>query len=130
MSQSPNTPSPKPEPVNVAQKFSTFNEHWSPKIVGELNGQYVKIARLKGEFVMHQHEEEDEMFLVLEGILKMQLEDRLLTIETGEFVIIPRKTMHQPIADEEVKIMLFEPQSTLNTGNTENEFTQRDLDKI
>lgn len=116
--------------VNIKEKLGSFQDYWNPRIVGELNGQYVKLAKLKGDFVMHQHEEEDELFLVLEGSLLMELEDKVLEINAGEFVIIPRKTMHKPIAKEEVKIMLFEPKSTLNTGTVENELTRTQLEKI
>jgi|SRR5690606_5245157 len=116
--------------VNLKNKFDSFNEYWNPKIVGKLNGQLVKLVKLKDEFVMHQHENEDEMFLVIEGTLKMVLDNKTLVIEAGEFVIIPKGTNHKPVAVGEVKVMLFEPESTLNTGNTENEFTMKDLDII
>lgn len=120
----------KIEIVSLDQKFSTFTNHWSPKIVGELNGQHVKIAKLKGEFVMHQHEDEDELFLVISGTLLMQLEESTLEIKEGEFVIIPKGTLHKPIAPEEVKVMLFEPASTLNTGDQQNHFTVENPDRI
>lgn len=116
--------------VNLNEKFDLFSEHWSPKIIGELNGQYVKAAKLKGEFVMHQHEKEDEMFLVMEGKLLMELEDQTLELLPGEFVIIPRGTNHKPIATEEVKVLLFEPAATLNTGDVDNELTVKKLDRI
>ncbi len=116
--------------VNLESKFAQFHDFWNPRIVGELNGQHVKVARLKGEFVMHQHENEDEMFLVIEGHLQMEMEDKTLDIHPGEFVIIPKGTLHKPIALNEVKVMLFEPKTTLNTGDTENEFTQTELDEI
>ncbi len=116
--------------VNLKDKFDLFSEHWNPKIVGELNGQLVKLAKLKGEFVLHQHEHEDEMFLVIEGKLLMELVDKTLEIKAGEFVIIPKGSMHKPIAIGEVKVLLFEPKSTLNTGDTENQFTVKKLDKI
>ena len=116
--------------VNLQQKFDSFSEHWSPKIVGELNGQHVKLVKLKGEFVMHHHENEDEMFLVIEGELLMQMEDKTLEIKAGEFMIIPHGVNHKPIAKGEVKVLLFEPASTINTGNTENEFTVKKLDEI
>lgn len=114
--------------VNLSEKFDSFTEHWSPKIVGELNGQHVKVAKFKGEFVMHKHEHEDEMFMVIEGALQIELENKTLHINAGEFVVIPKGTLHKPIALEEVKVLLFEPNTTLNTGNVESEFTVKDLD--
>lgn len=116
--------------INLADKFALFKEHWSPKIVGELNGQMVKLAKLKGDFVMHKHDHEDELFLVIEGKLFMEMEDKTLEINPGEFVIIPKGVMHKPIAPEEVKVMLFEPASTLNTGTEVNELTVNDLERI
>jgi mannose-6-phosphate isomerase-like protein (cupin superfamily) len=109
--------------VNLAEKFSLFDKPWSPKIVGELNDSYVKLAKLKGEFVWHQHEHEDEMFLVVKGTLVIKLRERDLTIREGEFVIIPKGVEHLPVATEEVQVLLLEPKSTLNTGNVENERT-------
>lgn len=116
--------------INLEEKFETFSEHWDPKIVGRLNGQLVKIARFKGEFVSHQHENEDEMFFVVEGQLLMEMEDRTLTINPGEFVIVPKGTVHKPIAKEEVKVMLFEPESTVNTGAIRGERTRTELEEI
>jgi len=111
------------EKVNLAQKFSLFREHWSPKIVGELNDWYVKLVKLKGEFVWHHHEEEDELFLVVKGSLVIRLRDRDIRMEEGEFVIVPRGVEHLPIAEEEAHVLLFEPKSTVNTGNVRNERT-------
>ncbi len=116
--------------VNLKDKFDSFSDHWNPKIVGELNDQLVKVAKLKGEFVSHQHENEDEMFLVIDGKLMMELDDETLTINPGEFVVIPKGTHHKPIAKDEVKVLLFEPAATLNTGNVENELTVKKLDRI
>ena len=116
--------------INIQEKLATFNEYWKPHVVGELNGQLVKVAKLKGEFVMHHHDNEDELFQVIKGVLKMEMEDQVLTIHPGEFIIVPKGVPHRPIAEEEVHIMLFEPATTLNTGNVENNFTQRDLDAI
>ncbi len=116
--------------VNLNEKFSTFNDHWQPRIVGRLNGQEVKLAKLKGEFVWHKHDEEDEMFLVISGTLKMELEDKSLNLEEGEFVIIPKGTLHRPVADEEVEVMLFEPAGTVNTGNAGGEFTRDEIEEI
>ena len=116
--------------VNLDSKFDAFSDFWNPRIVGDLNGQHVKVAKLKGDFVMHQHEKEDEMFLVIEGHLKMEMDNKTLDINPGEFVIIPKGTMHKPIAENEVKVMLFEPKTTLNTGDIENEMTRTKLDEI
>src|SRR5439155_13796627 len=100
--------------VNLAQKFSMFNDYWSPKIVGEVNDSYVKLVKFRGEFVWHQHDAEDEMFLVLRGSFVLRLRDRDLRVGAGEFVIVPRGVEHMPVADEEVEVLLFEPKSTLN----------------
>ncbi|MEM9858024.1 MAG: cupin domain-containing protein [Bacteroidota bacterium] len=116
--------------VNLQAKLNSFNEYWTPKIVGELNNQLVKIAKFKGEFVMHKHEHEDELFYVLDGKLFIELIDKTLELNKGEFVIIPKGVEHKPFAPKEVSVMLFEPASTLNTGNTINELTKSDLDKI
>ena len=109
--------------VNLAQKFSLFDECWSPKIVGELNGQYVKLAKLKGEFVWHHHEAEDELFLVIKGRLMIKLREREVILKEGEFIIVPRGVEHKPVAQEEAHILLFEPKSTLHTGNVRTERT-------
>ena len=109
--------------VNLEDKFSQFDGHWQPKIVGELNGQYVKLAKLKGEFVWHQHETEDEMFLVIKGQLLIKLRDRDVILNPGEFFIIPRGIEHIPMAEEEVQVMLFEPKSVINTGDVQDERT-------
>lgn len=118
------------EKVSIPAKLKLFTEYWSPKLVGELNGQQVKLVKLKGEFVWHKHEEEDEMFLVLDGVLKMELRDKTIVINKNEFLIVPKGTEHKPVAENEVSIMLFEPVSTLNTGNIENERTKRNLEAI
>jgi len=115
------------EKVIIADKLRLFSEYWSPKIVGELNGQHIKLVKLKGEFVWHKHDDEDEMFLVIEGVLKMELRDKTIEIHKNEFLIVPKGTEHRPVADKEVSVMLFEPASTLNTGNTENELTKHHL---
>ena len=120
----------KMEKVNLAEKFSLFNDYCNPRIIGELNGQHVKAVKLKGEFVWHSHEHEDELFLVVKGTFNMELRDKTVTINEGEFFIVPRKVEHKPVADEEVHILLFEPASTLNTGDVENELTRTDLEKI
>jgi mannose-6-phosphate isomerase-like protein (cupin superfamily) len=116
--------------VNLQQKFSLFSEHWSPKIVGELNGQHVKLAKLKGEFVWHKHDDEDELFFVVKGSFKMEYRDRTVEVNENEFLIVPRGVEHKPVAEEEVWVMLFEPTSTLNTGDTESDMTKNDLDRI
>jgi mannose-6-phosphate isomerase-like protein (cupin superfamily) len=109
--------------VNLAEKFGLFEELWSPRIAGELNDSYVKLVKLKGEFVWHHHENEDELFLVVKGRLRIKLRDRDLWIEEGEFAIIPRGVEHCPVAEDEVQVLLIEPKSTLNTGNVHNERT-------
>lgn len=116
--------------VSLAQKFSLFSEHWSPKIVGELNGQQVKLAKLKGEFVWHHHDNEDELFLVIKGQLLMKFRDREVYVNEGEFIIVPKGVEHLPVAKEETHIMLLEPASTLNTGNIENDRTVKNLDRL
>lgn len=116
--------------VNVAEKLSQFTDHWNPRIIGELNGQQVKATKLKGEFFFHHHEHEDEMFLIVKGSLKMEFRDRTETINAGEFIIVPRGVEHKPIAEEEVELLLFEPASTLNTGNIKNERTKEKLERI
>ena len=109
--------------INIAQKFSLFQEYWQPRIAGELNDSYVKLAKLKGEFVWHQHDNEDELFLVVKGKLLIKLRDRDLWLEAGEFAIIPKGVEHCPVAKEEVQVILLEPKSTLNTGDLQNERT-------
>ena len=117
-------------PVTISEKLNSFSEHWTPKIIGSLNGQHVKVAKLKGEFVMHHHDNEDELFMVIKGVLHMKLENKTIVIHQGEFVIIPKGVKHMPYAEEEVELLLFEPASTLNTGNELNELTKRNLDQI
>jgi mannose-6-phosphate isomerase-like protein (cupin superfamily) len=109
--------------VNLAEKFSLFFDYWSPKIVGELNGQQVKLAKLKGEFEWHSHEKEDELFFVVKGCLRIKLRDSEALIREGEFLIVPRGTEHLPLADQECHVVLLEPASTRNTGNITNERT-------
>lgn len=116
--------------VNLRQKLDSFSEHWNPKIVGELNGQHVKLVKLQGDFVWHHHDHEDELFMVVKGRLCMQLRDGDIWIDEGEFLIVPRGVEHCPRADEECEIMLFEPASTLNTGNTRGELTRETLEGI
>ena len=118
------------EKVNIENKFSLFTDHWNPRIVGELNGQHVKLAKLKGEFIWHHHENEDELFYVVKGTLRMEFRDRTETIHEGEMIIVPKGVEHKPVADEEVHVMLFEPATTLNTGNLKNERTRETLSQI
>lgn len=118
------------EKVNLAEKLSLFSEYWSPKIVGELNGQQVKLVRFKGPFIWHHHENEDELFYVVKGSFDMEFRDKTVTIKEGEFLIVPKGTEHRPNAKEEVGVMLFEPVATLNTGNVLNERTVKELDKL
>ena len=116
--------------VNVEQKLSLFSDHRNPRIVAELNGQQVKLVKLTGEFVWHKHDNEDELFYVLHGTLRMELRGGPIDIHENEFLIVPRGVEHKPVADEEVSIMLFEPATTLNTGNVINEMTKPTLEKI
>jgi len=109
--------------INLTEKFNRFREHWHPKITGELNDSYVKLAKVQGEFVWHQHEDEDELFFVVKGILTIKLRERDLTVREGEFIIIPKGVEHMPVAEEEVWIMLLEPKTTSNTGNVTSERT-------
>ncbi len=118
------------EVVNLAEKFTLFADHWRPRIVGELNSQQVKLARLKGEFIWHQHADADELFLVVQGTLRMQLPDGEAQVGAGEFIIVPRGVAHLPIADDEVLVLLFEPAATRNTGNVENDRTVVDPERI
>lgn len=118
------------EKVNINEKLNAFSEYWSPKIVGDINESYVKLAKLKGEFVWHMHENEDEMFMVIRGRLLIKLRTEDIILDEGEFFIIPRGIEHMPVAEEEVHVMLLEPKTTLNTGNIKNERTVEVLEKI
>lgn len=116
--------------VNLAEKFSLIDEYWSPRIVGELNGQQVKLAKLKGEFIWHQHENEDELFYVVKGSLTIELDGGSVELNKGDFFIVPKGVKHRPVAKEEAWVLLFEPASTLNTGDIRNERTKVDLSWI
>jgi len=116
--------------VTVEKKFNLIHTYWDPKIAGRLNGQLVKLVKFKGEFTWHTHENEDEMFLVMAGKLCIELRDKKIDLEHGEFVIIPKGIEHKPVAKEEVQVLLFEPESTLNTGNVENHFTKPEIGTI
>ncbi len=118
------------EKVNLKQKFAKIHELWKPYVAGELNGQMVKLDKIKGEFVWHHHENEDEMFLVVKGRFRMDLRDKPIWLEEGEFLVVPRGVEHRPVAEEEAWILLFEPASTLNTGNLKNERTHQVLERI
>jgi mannose-6-phosphate isomerase-like protein (cupin superfamily) len=118
------------EKVNLKEKFASFSEHWSPKVVGELNGQHVRLAKLEGEFVWHQHDDEDELFLIVSGHLELHLRDRIVELDEGEFFIVPRGVEHKPVAAEEVHVMLFEPSATVNTGNVRSERTVADPERL
>ena len=118
------------EKINLAEKFSLINDHWNPRIAGELNGQCVKLVKFKGAFDWHHHENEDELFYVVKGSFDMEFRDKTVTVNQGEFLIVPRMTEHRPNAKEEVEVMLFEPASTINTGNINNERTISNLKHI
>ena len=117
--------------VNVEEKLELISDHWNPRIAGELNGQHVKLVKLLGEFVWHAHEQEDELFFVISGILRMEFRDRTVEVRPNEFLIVPRGVEHRPVAESEVAVMLFEPASTLNTGDSpQDERTRTQLDRI
>ncbi len=118
------------EKVNIAQKFDLFSDYWNPKVAAELNDSYIKLAKFKGEFVWHHHDGEDELFLVINGRLRIKLRDGEVELGPGEFVVIPRGVDHLPIADDEVQVMLIEPKTTLNTGNVVSQKTVADLKRI
>jgi mannose-6-phosphate isomerase-like protein (cupin superfamily) len=120
----------KMEVINVNEKLSKVHEHWSPKVIGELNDSYVKVVKFTGEFVWHHHENEDELFLVVKGRLRMKFRDREVTVLPGEFIIVPKGVEHLPVADEEVHVVLLEPKTTLNTGNVRNERTLVELERL
>ncbi len=116
--------------VNISEKLNLFHDFWNPRIVGELNGQHVKLAKLKGEFVWHKHDAEDELFLVIQGEFTMEFRDRSVLLREGEFLIVPHGVEHRPVAPKEVSILLFEPATTLNTGDATSELTRKDLEKL
>jgi len=118
------------EKVSLAEKLALFSDHWTPKVVGELNGQHIKLVKFAGPFTWHRHDAEDEMFLVVRGRFRMEFRDRDVWLDAGEFIIVPRGVEHRPVADEEVHVLLFEPATTLNTGNVVNERTVEKLDWI
>ena len=116
--------------VNLREKFALFSGHWAPKIVGDLNGQQVKLVKFQGAFVWHRHDAEDELFMVIQGRFRMEFRDHSVELEEGEFLIVPRGVDHRPVAGEEVWVLLFEPATTLNTGNTTGELTVATLDRL
>lgn len=118
------------EAVNLQEKLSSVKEYWSPKIVGELNDSYVKVVKFTGEFVWHHHDHEDELFLVVKGRMRMKFRDRDVLVSPGEFIIVPKGVEHLPVAEGEVHVVLFEPKTTLNTGNVRNERTVVELERI
>lgn len=118
------------EKINIEEKLSRFKDYFNPRIVGELNGQYVKLVKFQGEFIWHKHDHEDELFYVLKGEFDMEFRDKTVTVKENEFLIVPRDIEHRPVAKNEVSIMLFEPSSTLNTGNIKGDFTKENLEKI
>jgi mannose-6-phosphate isomerase-like protein (cupin superfamily) len=116
--------------INIAEKLALFSDHWNPRIVGELNGQHVKLVKFQGEFVWHKHDNEDELFYVLDGQFNKEFRDKTVELKAGEFLIVPRGVEHRPVAAQEVAVMLFEPNTTLNTGDTKGELTRETLEKI
>jgi mannose-6-phosphate isomerase-like protein (cupin superfamily) len=116
--------------INVAEKLSLFHDHWNPRIVGDLNGQHVKLVKFQGEFVWHKHDQEDELFYVLKGQFRMEFRDHSVELKENEFLIVPRGVEHRPVAEQEVSVMLFEPGTTLNTGDTIGVLTRESLEKI
>jgi len=118
------------EKVSIVSKLSQFSDQWNPRIVGELNGQHVKLVKFQGEFVWHHHDAEDELFLVVDGRFRMDFRDRQVWLERGEFVVVPRGVEHRPVADEEVSVLLFEPAGTVNTGNVTDDRTRGTLERI
>ncbi|MCS4433001.1 cupin domain-containing protein [Aquiflexum gelatinilyticum] len=116
--------------VNLSEKFSLFQDYWNPRIVGELNGQQVKLVKFKGEFVWHKHDLEDELFFVVAGQFRMEFRDKTVELKEGEFLIVPKGVEHRPVAEEEVSVMLFEPATTLNTGDQKGTLTKESLEKI
>jgi mannose-6-phosphate isomerase-like protein (cupin superfamily) len=118
------------EKINLLQKFELIEDYWNPRVAGQLNGQEVKLVKFSGEFIWHHHEQEDELFLVVKGSFNMELRDKTIELNEGEMLIVPRGVEHRPVAKEEVWVMLFEPASTLNTGNLVNERTRQELSSI
>ncbi|MGA7990903.1 MAG: cupin domain-containing protein [Thermoanaerobaculia bacterium] len=123
-------PAPARGKVNLKEKLALFSTHWDPKIVAELNGQHVKLVKFEGPFTWHKHEKEDELFLVVDGSFDMEFRDRTVRLEAGELIVVPRGVEHRPVAGKEAHVLLFEPASTLNTGDAGGPLTRSDLDRI
>ena len=119
-----------PDKVNLAEKFSLFSDHWNPRIVGELNGQQVKLAKFLGEFIWHSHEHEDEFFLVVKGSFSMEFRDKTVVLKEGDFLVVPRGVEHKPVAEQEAHVLMFEPATTVNTGAIESDLTRKELDRL
>lgn len=119
-----------PEKIRITNKFKLFSDYWHPRVIAELNGQHVKIARLKGDFVWHAHENEDELFLVHKGVLKIEFRTETITLSEGEMLVVPRGVEHRPVAEEEVEVILFEPVGTVNTGNAESGLRRSELERL
>ena len=119
-----------PDKVNLREKLARISDHYNPRIAGELNGQQVKLVKFQGEFIWHHHDNEDELFLVIDGRFRMEFRDKHVWVEAGEFLIVPRGVEHRPVAEQEVSVLLFEPATTLNTGNVHNERTVEHLQKV
>jgi mannose-6-phosphate isomerase-like protein (cupin superfamily) len=118
------------EKVNIGEKLALITDHWNPRVVGELNGQQVKLVKFQGEFVWHDHAAEDELFLVVRGSFRMDFRDRSVTLREGEFIIVPRGVEHRPVAEQEVEVMLFEPAQIKHTGDVESELTVHEFERI
>lgn len=121
---------PKTKRVDLAEVFSSFDETWVPKVVAELNGQLVKVVKFEGEYCWHHHDDEDELFWVIQGRMRVLLRDREVALEAGQFFVVPKGVEHKPVADGVAQVVLFEPDTTLNTGNVQNQWTRPDLDRI
>ncbi len=118
------------EKVNIAEKLALISDHWNPRVVGDLNGQHVKLVKFQGEFVWHDHAAEDELFLVVRGSFRMDFRNRSVTLREGEFIIVPRGVEHRPVAEKEVEVMLFEPAQIKHTGDVESELTVHEFERI
>lgn len=116
--------------INISEKLKLFQDYWNPRIIGELNGQHIKLVKLKGEFIWHKHDDEDEMFLVIKGKLKIEFRNKYIVLNEGEFIIVPKGVEHKPVAEDETQVLLFEPKTTLNTGNFKNKRTIANPDSI
>ncbi|WP_046247287.1 cupin domain-containing protein [Hymenobacter terrenus] len=119
-----------PTPINLPDKYALFDDHWNPRIIGELNDQYIKIAKIAGEFIWHSHAEEDELFLVVRGKLLMDFRDKTVEVLPGQLLLVPRGTEHRPRTEEETQILMIEPKTTINTGTIENERTRKELEVL